>query len=200
MSREFWEERFRSEEFAYGKEPNDFLKDEVQRIPEGRVLALAEGEGRNAVFLAERGYSVVAVDQSEEGLRKATRLADERGVEVELICRDLADFELDEGAYTGIVSIFAHLPKELRARIHRDLQKALLPGGVYLMEAYAPAQLEYGTGGPRDPALLASLEELRSELKGLDLEIAREMEREIHEGRFHLGRSATVQIVARKPV
>lgn len=202
MSRAFWDERFGAEEYAYGKAPNDFLRESAHLIPEGPILALAEGEGRNAVFLAERGHAVVAVDQSKEGLKKARQLAEERGVSLELIARDLAELEFGEKEherYAGIVSIFAHLPPSLRREVHARVVRSLLPGGVFILEAYAPAQLAYGTGGPKDPALLASLDELRAELSGLEFEIAREVVREISEGKFHQGKSATVQIVAKKP-
>lgn len=195
----FWDERFRSDAYAYGREPNDFLRAEARRIPPGRVLCLAEGEGRNAVFLAGLGHEVTAVDFSAEGLRKAERLAREKGVELSLVQADLATFEPEENAYAGIVSIFAHTPPLVRRRIHSWVPRALAPGGVMVLEAYAPAQLALGTGGPKDPALLMSLEALREELSPLDLAIAHETEREIHEGAFHGGKSATVQLVGVRP-
>lgn len=195
----FWDDRYRSETYAYGVEPNDFLRSEAARIPPGRVLCLAEGEGRNAVFLASLGYAVTAVDLSTEGLRKAERLARERGVTLDLVQADLADYELEADAFSGIVSIFAHLPVPARKRLHARIPHALVRGGVLVLESYRPEQLAFATGGPRDAALLPTLAELTAELDGLELVVARDAEREIHEGTFHDGRSATVQIIGVKP-
>ncbi|CAN5558190.1 class I SAM-dependent methyltransferase [soil metagenome] len=196
MSNPFWDERYRGEGYAYGVEPNDFLRAEVGRIPKGRVLCLAEGEGRNAVFLASLGYQVTAVDFSTEGLRKAERLATSRGVELTLIEADLATFELGEDAWSGIVSIFAHTPSPVRQRVHAAVPRALHAGGTFLLEAYRPEQIALGTGGPKDATMTPTLATLHTELEGLDLVLAREVDREIHEGPFHGGPSATVQVVA----
>ncbi len=124
----FWDDRYRGETYAYGEEPNDFLRDMAARIPRGHVLSLAEGEGRNAVFLASLGYTVTAVDSSKEGLRKAGLLAAGRGVSLELIHADLADYELP-GGLSGVISIFAHLPAPLRQRLYARLPEVLVPGG-----------------------------------------------------------------------
>lgn len=194
----FWDERFGGETYAYGREPNDFLRAEAHRIPRGRVLCLAEGEGRNAVFLAGLGHEVTAVDFSTEGLRKAERLAAERGVRITTVRADLAAFAIEEAAFMGIVAIFAHLARDVRARVHAAVVRGLASGGCYLLEAYTPRQLAFGTGGPKDPALLMELDDLRAELAPLDLVVAREVEREIHEGTLHGGRSATVQIAGVK--
>ena len=194
----FWDDRYRSETYAYGVEPNDFLRSEAARIPPGRVLCLAEGEGRNAVFLASLGYAVTAVDLSTEGLRKAERLAQERGVTLDLVQADLADYELEANAFSGIVSIFAHLPAPVRRRLYARIPQALVRGGVLVLESYRPEQLAFATGGPRAAALLPTLAELTAELDGLDLVVARDDERDIHEGTFHDGRSATVQIIGVK--
>jgi SAM-dependent methyltransferase len=196
MKPEQWNERYSAAEYAYGVEPNEFLRDEVARIPAGPVLCLAEGEGRNAVYLASRGHAVTAVDFSRAGLAKAAQLAGDRGVRVELVEADLATFDLGSDVWSGIVSIWAHTPPDVRRRIHAAVPRALRAGGVLVLEAYCPAQLAHGTGGPREVARLPSLAELRVELSGLDLVVAREVEREVHEGRFHDGLSATVQVVA----
>jgi SAM-dependent methyltransferase len=190
-----WDERYGRPEYAYGTEPNDFLRAEAGRIPRGRVLCLAEGEGRNAVHLAGLGHEVTAVDLSIEGLRKARELARERGVSIAVEQADLATYVPAQAAYEGVVTIFGHLPAPVRERLYGTIASSLVPGGVFVLEAYRPEQLAFGTGGPRDRALLASLDELRAELVGLDLVVAREVEREIHEGALHDGRSATVQIV-----
>jgi SAM-dependent methyltransferase len=191
----FWDDRFAGDEYAYGTEPNDFVRAEAHRIPPGRVLCLAEGEGRNATYLAGLGHAVTAVDFSAAGLRKAERLAHARGVVLELVHADLADWEPPADAFAGIVSIFAHTPPEVRRRIHGLVPRALVPGGCFLLEAYRPEQLALGTGGPKDPAFMMTAAALRDELAPLELETLRAVEREIHEGPFHGGPSATVQLV-----
>jgi SAM-dependent methyltransferase len=195
---DFWNERYSAEEYAYGTAPNDFLAEVANRIPPGRVLCLAEGEGRNAVFLAEKGYQVVGVDASPVGLEKARRLAASRGVEVETIVADLANFDIAPDSWSGIVSIWAHLPPPVRKRLHRQAVDGLVEGGAFVLEAYTPAQLAFGTGGPPVAELMMDLKSLREELAGLDFVIAREMERDVREGMFHGGRSAVVQILAFK--
>lgn len=195
MNPNFWDERYRGDAYAYGREPNEFLRGEAHRIPRGDVLCLAEGEGRNAVFLAGLGHRVTAVDFSTEGLRKAERLAKDSGVTIELVQADLATYEPRLDAYAGIVSIFAHTPAETRRRIHAWVPRALAPGGVFVLEAYTPNQIAFGTGGPKNPALCMTLDELRGDLAALDLVILREVERDVHEGALHGGRSATVQVV-----
>jgi hypothetical protein len=112
---------------------------------------------------------------------------------------DLADYVIDEGAWAGIVALSAHLPPSLRARVHAAAVRGLRPGGVFLLEAYTPAQLAFATGGPADAALLMTAEALRAELAGLELEVCREVEREVVEGRFHTGRAAVVQVLGRRP-
>jgi SAM-dependent methyltransferase len=203
MNPGFWNERFAAEGYAYGSEPNDFIRAEAHRIPlveqgKGRVLCLAEGQGRNAVYLAGLGHAVTAVDFSVEGLKKAEQLAKARGVTLDLVQADLSEYTPPEDTFTGVVSVFAHLPREIRRRVHGCVARALVPGGVFLLEAYSPAQLAHGTGGPKDVALLMSLADLREELAPLDLVVAREVERDIQEGAFHGGPSATVQIAAQR--
>lgn len=196
MDSTFWDERYARKEFVYGREPNDFLRAEAPRIPQGPVLCVAEGEGRNAVFLAGRGHDVTAVDFSLEGLHKAAQLAAEHHVAITTVHADLALYEPPTAAFSGVVAIFAHLPVAVRKRVHGWVARALQPGGVFLLEAYTPAQLAFDTGGPRDPALLMTLAELTNELAPLSIELGREVEREIREGVFHGGPSATVQILA----
>lgn len=195
----FWDERYGSDEYAYGVEPNDFLRAEARRIPPGPVLCLAEGEGRNAVFLAGLGHQVTAVDLSIEGLRKAERLAQRHGVTIEIIQADLATFDLGLDRWSGIVEIFAHVPPAVRQRVHAQIPRALRAGGCHVLETYRPEQLALGTGGPKELTLLSTLAELREQLSTLELVVARDANREIHEGRFHDGPSATVQLVGIRP-
>jgi len=190
-----WDERYAQEGWAFGTEPNDFLLDQAHRIPEGRVLCLGEGEGRNSVFLAELGYEVVGVDRSQVGLDKAQALAQERGVFVETVVSSIEDFELTEGEWEGIVSIFFHLPPDLRRKVHKNAVLGLAPGGVLILEAYTPRQLTLGTGGPPDVERLLTLEILSEELVGLEPVVTQEIEREIQEGQMHRGLGSVVQYV-----
>lgn len=196
-----WDQRYGEPGFAYGTEPNDFLAANAERHLRagGDVLCLAEGEGRNAVFLARRGFRVTGVDGSAVGLEKAHRLAAQHGVTIETHVADLADFDLGVARWDGIVSIWCHTPAPVRARLHRAVVAALRPGGVLLLESYTPKQLEYRTGGPPTSALMMTLAEVREELAGLELLTAEEKLREVHEGKYHEGMSAVLQVIARKP-
>lgn len=196
-----WDERYSEEAFAYGTEPNTFLAEQAGIIKKGgSVLCLAEGEGRNAVWLAQQGYRVTGVDSSSVGLNKAQQLASKRGVSIETVCTDLADYHIEPDSWDAIVSIFCHVPAPLRKRLHSEAVAGLKPGGVLILEAYRPKQLEYGTGGPPVADLMMQLDELRQELAGLDLVHAGEVDREVIEGKYHTGMAAVVQLVARKAV
>jgi SAM-dependent methyltransferase len=194
-----WDERYSQAAYLYGKEPNDFLVEATSSMPPGRVLCLAEGQGRNAVYLAGRGYQVTGVDSSAVGLAKAQQLASARGVKITTIVADLSEFTIQPNSWEAIVSIFCHLPPALRADIHRQVVAGLRPGGVLVLEAYTPRQLAFNTGGPPTADLMMDLPTLRQELQGLDFLFAAELERDIHEGDYHHGRSAVVQAIARKP-
>lgn len=196
----FWDERYNEAFAAYGTEPNDFLREVAPRIPAGPVLCLAEGEGRNAVFLAEKGHPVTAVDQSAVGLANAAKLAAERGVELATVVADLATYDLGESQWAAIVSIWAHVPSAVRRPLHAACVRALRPGGVLVLEAYTPRHLERpGKGGPPNADLLMTSEGLREELSGMRFERCEEVERHVAEGSFHHGDSTTVQVLAFKP-
>jgi len=190
-----WDERYAVEEYVYGTAPNDFLASVVDRLPMGRVLCLAEGEGRNAVYLAERGFEVTAVDSSPVGLDKARRLAGQRGVHIETIVADLARYEIVPESWDAIVAIFCHLPPPLRCLVHAKAVAGLRLGGAFVLEAYTPAQLQHGTGGPPVVELMMTLDALRDELTGLRFVHALETERDLREGRFHAGLGAVVQVL-----
>lgn len=194
-----WDERYAGDDYVYGTEPNDYLKAQSDLFARGaRVLCLAEGEGRNAVYLAEQGLEVVAVDGSAVGLAKAERLARARGVVVETRTADLADFDLGQRQWDGIVSIFCHLPPAVRQALHRQVFDALKPGGLFVLEAYRPEQLLYKTGGPPRAEWMMTAEQLQQELKPLYFEQLQEMDRPVHEGSGHTGLGAVVQAVCVK--
>ena len=193
-----WNDRYAAPQYIYGETPNTFVAEMASQIPAGPVLCLAEGEGRNAVYLATLGHRVTAVDQSEAGLAKARRLAIARGVEIETVLADLGNFIIEPGVWSGIVATFAHLPPVIRRQVHAQAVRGLRSGGVFVLEAYTPAQLAFDTGGPKSPELLMTLPGLRDELAGLELLVGREIEREVIEGNGHTGRGAVVQILARR--
>jgi SAM-dependent methyltransferase len=194
-----WDQRYGADTYFYGIEPNDFLREQAPALPHGgEVLCLGEGEGRNAVYLAKQGHAVVAVDQSPVGLQKAQRLAASRGIRITTVTADLAHFRIEPAQWSAIVSIWCHLPRALRAEVHQRAVVGLKPGGMFLLEAYTPAQLQHRTGGPSTADLLPSLAELRAELAGLEFVHAMERERIVQEGAGHCGLSAVVQVLAVK--
>lgn len=194
-----WDERYSQAEFAYGKSPNDFLKQHIARLHKGRSLCLADGEGRNSVFLAEHEHDVVAVDQSAPGMQKARQLAEEKSVSIEAIVAGLADFTIEQNSWDNIVSIFCHLPVDLRKQVHAAAVRGLKSGGILLLEAYTPEQIDLGTGGPPVAEMTMTLELLQDELQGLEFLHAEEKQREVVEGLYHTGIGAVVQLIARKP-
>lgn len=194
-----WDERYGQHEYYYGTEPNTFLASVCDTIPRGRILCLAEGEGRNAVFLASRGFQVTAVDGSAVGLRKALQLAADHQVNIVTVCADLADFAIESEQWDGIVSCYCHLPPAIRTPLHQQVVGGLRPGGVLVLEGFSKAQLSYGTGGPPSVEMLFSLEELQQELAGLEFIHAVTTERDVREGRGHTGIASVVQILGRKP-
>ncbi len=194
-----WDERYNTSEYVYGVEPNDFLASVIAEIPRGRTLCLAEGEGRNAVFLAEHGHDVVAVDASAVGLEKARKLAKARGVVIETQVADLADLAIELDSWDAVVSIFAHVPPAVRKPLHRKIVQALRPGGMLVLEAYTPEQIKLGTGGPPVAEMTMSLQDLRAEFEGLAFSHAKELQRDVIEGKYHTGRGAVVQLIAFRP-
>jgi len=193
-----WDERYAVSEYVYGKEANDFLRDHVRRLKKGRVLSLGSGEGRNEVFLAGQGFQVTALDASGIGLAKAKKLAVEKGTALTTLHTDLAGYAFAEQSWDSIISIFCHLPPALRKTVHQGIIKGLKPGGVFLLEAYTPLQLQYGTGGPSVKEMLLTLKQLQQDFKGFYILYGEEKVRPVREGKYHNGQAAVVQFVARK--
>jgi 2-polyprenyl-3-methyl-5-hydroxy-6-metoxy-1,4-benzoquinol methylase len=199
MNEHFWNERYKAEEYAYGIKPNEFLEKNSSLIQaKSNILCLAEGEGRNAVFLAKQGHNVTAIDFSIEGLNKAQNLAKKENVQITTIQQDLANYQFEENKWDCIVSVFAHFNPILRKQIHEQLFKSLNPKGILILESYTPLQLEFNTGGPKDIEMLYDEKMLKNDFIAFtDLKINLET-REISEGLFHNGKSATIQVIAKK--
>lgn len=196
-----WDERYAEDGFAFGIEPNDFLREVIHVLPVGRTLCIGDGEGRNGVFLAEHGHRVVTVDLSPVGVVKARRLAADRGVQLDARVADLDGYDLGANEWDCIVSVFCHLPPMLRRAVYSAVPAALAPGGCFVLEAYRSANIGRGVGGPQNPEMTVELEDVLGDLgsaSGMEIAIGREIERDIVEGRYHNGRSATTQVLARK--
>ena len=198
MNQDFWDQRFRESGYAYGTEPNDFLRASVAKLPPGDALCLAEGGGRNAVHLALKGHRVTAQDLSPVGLEKAQQLAQGQGVNLTCVRGDLREFKPEPESVDLVVAIWMHLEPELRALVHRRAVRAIRPGGYLILEAYTPEQLRHGTGGPPNPELLITAQQLQNELQGLTWLELQETERRIEEGPLHQGQSAVVQAFGQK--
>ncbi|MFV1992672.1 MAG: class I SAM-dependent methyltransferase, partial [Acidiferrobacterales bacterium] len=191
--------RYSDDDYVYGTAANDYLVSVIDQLPKGKTLCLAEGEGRNAVFLASKGFDVLAVDASDVGLKKAEKLASSRAVTIETLCIDLADFQIKPGSWDVIVSIFCHVPPDIRKGLHQQVVEGLSPGGMLVLEAYRPEQLQYKTGGPPSAEAMMTLATLKEELAGLEIIHGEELVREVVEGKYHTGKGAVVQVLARKP-
>ncbi len=199
---EMWQERYGSTaDYVFGEEPNHFLVSCADVLPKaGRVLAVADGEGRNGVWLARQGLDVVSLDFAPAAQDKARRLAQRHGVDVEFIQGDVHEWAYPEAAFDAVVDIFTQFstPDE-RPRKWAGMRRALRPGGVLIVHGYTPRQLEYGTGGPKVRENLYTETILREAFGDWPIERLVEADVEISEGAGHSGMSAVIGLVARKP-
>lgn len=194
---QFWDERYGQTEYVYGTHPNDFFKEKLDAMPTpGKLLLLAEGEGRNAVYAAERGWQVTAVDFSEEGKKKALALAEARGVELDYHVGDVRDFDFEKyGPWDVIGLIYSHFPAAVRAEVFPKCLSSLNPSGRILLELFTPAQLGHSSGGPKDVDLLYSEAQARTDFAQAKTLYAEELEIELNESKFHRGPAAVVRAV-----
>jgi cyclopropane fatty-acyl-phospholipid synthase-like methyltransferase len=200
-ARQFWDERFSTETYIFGTEPNVFLASHQALFKPGmRVLAVADGEGRNGIWLAQQGCDVLSVDVSPIAIDKARRLAARRGVSLRFECADLMQWQWPEGEFDAVVCIFIQFasPAE-RTRLFDGFRQALKPEGVLLMEGYGVKQLEYSSGGPGKLENLYTTDMLREAFAGWEIESLRDYEAVLDEGPRHSGMAALVDLVARKP-
>ncbi|HEY9641929.1 MAG TPA: class I SAM-dependent methyltransferase [Coleofasciculaceae cyanobacterium] len=192
-----WDQRYAVDEYIYGTEPNSFLAEHAEMLS-SPVLSLAEGEGRNAVFLASLGLKVHGVDGSNVGLAKAQALARSRGVEIQTEVADLGVFKPAANHYGSVISIFAHLPSAIREKLYPLVERCLKPGGIILLEAYSEDQLARDTGGPKDADMLMTRVKIEREFPHCEPILLRELEREVCEGTYHTGVASVVQFIGKK--
>ena len=200
MDKQFWDDRYEEEGFAYGTEPNVFLQSfKMQFRPGQRALMICDGEGRNGVWMAQLGLDVVSVDQSHIGLDKAEELARERGVQIKTICADIYEWQWPVEEFDYVILIYAHFREEDRARIHQAAIDALKPGGQVILEAYTKEQLNYHSGGPRHPAMLYSEQMMKDDFSSANISQLKSLIAMLNEGKYHGGDGAIVRLVASRP-
>lgn len=195
-----WNERYAGEDYHFGTEPNAFLQSQHERLHLGMsCLAVADGEGRNGVWLAEQGLSVLSVDSSPVAIAKAQKLAGERGVAVDFELADLMQWDWGADHFDVVVAIFIQFtPPGLREQMFANIKRCLKPGGLLLLQGYTPRQLEYRTGGPSQVENLYTEAMLRAEFADMEILHLREHDSVIHEGAGHDGMSALIDLVAKK--
>ena len=199
MNGNFWDEKFSIGDYFYGKKANEFLQSISHLFkPESRILCIAEGEGRNAVFLAGLGHEVSCVDFSIMGKKKALALAQELGVKINYEISDLESYDFSNDRWDVIVSIFAHFPSAVRESIHNHVFAGLKPGGMLVIESYTLEQLKYKTGGPQDPSMLYSKTLLQSDFPKVQWQHLDEGIKTLSEGIGHQGLSHTLRGVGVK--
>lgn len=196
-----WDERYATSEYVYGTAPNVFLTGAAAHIrPNGRVLAVADGEGRNGVWLSQQGFDVVSVDASAVALAKAGRLAAEQGVSLAFEHADLLSWDWPVEALDAVVAIFIQFAgPEDRAPLFEDMKQAVRPGGVLILQGYRPEQISYGTGGPPNAENLYTETMLRDAFADWDVVHMKAHDSVITEGSGHYGLSALIDLIARKP-
>ncbi len=200
MSTDFWNSRYAEPGFAYGTEPNAFLVSQKKYLKSGgKALAVADGEGRNGVWLAQQGLEVLSVDASEVGLRKTQELAADGGVKIRTEKVELTTWVWPEQKFDIVAAIYVHFPPAVRAHLHRRMFEALKPGGILILEAFTPAQLNHKSGGPPVLEMLYSVDMLRVDFAGGEILLLEEVTTDLTEGKYHHGPAAVVRLVVRRP-
>jgi hypothetical protein len=195
-----WDQRYDVPEYIFGEAPCQWLTMNSHRLPAaGDALALGDGDGRNGVYLAERGLSVTSVDLSLVGLAKARLLAESRGVSVTTVCADLADHRIAQASLDLIISIYCHLPEAVRAVTHERCVEGLRPNGLFILEAFNRQQLGRSSGGPQTTDLLYDIDELLADFQRLEVIEALTGLCDLNEGDRHKGLGQVVRLVLRKP-
>jgi len=198
-----WDERYGKSEFAYGEQPNIFLKEELEKITAGKILFPAEGEGRNAVFAATLGWKVSAFDISSEGRNKALHLAEKNNVVIDYQVVELQTLNYTKGKFDAIALIYAHFPAIIKSQLHTMLDAYLRKDGIVIFEAFSKSHLEYlakdpNVGGPKDVESLFSIEEIKADFSNYEIIELGEKEIFLNEGSYHNGYGSVIRFVGRK--
>lgn len=198
-----WNERYSKDEFVYGVLPNAYLMKQIEKLPAGKILFAAEGEGRNAVFAAQIGFEVSAFDISIEGKNKALKLAEANSVTIHYEVGELHTLNYKPEHFDAIALIYAHFPADIKSSLHKTLNTYLRKGGVLIFEAFSKKHLDYlakneNVGGPKELAMLFSIDEIKSDFENYEILELEEKEIELSEGLFHNGTGSVIRFVGRK--
>lgn len=196
--KDFWNDRYAQQEFIYGVDPNNFLRENLEKLPVGTIIFPCEGEGRNAVYAAKMGWQVSAFDYSDSAKEKAAALAKEHGVNLTYEVASVQEQDYLESSADVVALVYAHLPTELRIALHQKAIRWVKPGGRIILEAFNPKQFSNSSGGPKNEEMLYTIDMLRSDFDGLIVEKLEAVEVVLSEGRFHEGKADVVRLVARK--
>lgn len=198
-----WNERYSNEAYAYGLEPNDFLKQELEKISPAKILFPAEGEGRNALFAASLGWDVSAFDIAQEGKNKAMKLAQKRGLSIDYQVGNLTELNYTPAQFDAIALVYAHFPAAIKSELHKALSNLLKLGGIIIFEAFSKSHLDFiakneKVGGPKELDMLFSIEEIQNDFSNYEVILLEEKEIELQEGLFHNGTGSVIRFVGRK--
>lgn len=198
-----WNDRYSKEEFAYGEEPNNYLKEQLTKLPVGKILFPAEGEGRNAVFAAKIGWIVSAFDISNEGKSKAIKLAEKNHVKIDYKVGELETLDFESEQFDAIALIYAHFPANIKSLYHKTFDRFLKNEGIIIFESFSKKHIDYVTanekvGGPKDIDSLFSIDEIKADFPNYEFIELEEKEIELNEGLFHNGTGSVIRFIGRK--
>jgi SAM-dependent methyltransferase len=201
--KEFWDNRYKQQAYAYGTEPNRFFKEQLEQLQPGKILLPADGEGRNGVFAAKLGWQVTSVDLSAEGKLKAFALAAANEATLDYIVGDLERLPFEPASFDVIGLIYAHFAADKKAALHRKLNRYLRPGGTLILEAFGKNHLKFNhsnpkVGGPKEPGMLYSTAEIKTGFPGHEIVLLEEKEIVLNEGTYHVGTGSVVRYVGKK--
>ncbi len=194
----FWDNRFASDIYVYGEQPNSQFKSFIDELASGKILLPGEGEGRNGVYAATKGWDVIAIDQSQKGKEKTLELAKRQHVDLKYIVGDILDAHLEKSSFDAIALVFLHLPSDVRKNIHHFIQDLLKPGGKLLLVGFSQDQLEYSSGGPKSLDMLYTCEMLKEDFSGLTIYKNIQQVIGLQEGVGHSGHGSVITFIAEK--
>lgn len=203
--KEFWNARYAAENYAYGEAPNEFLKAQIDNLANtGKILFPAEGEGRNAVYAAQKGWNVEAFDISESGRSKALQLAENQGITINYQVGNLKDFNYEANSFDAIALIYAHLPPPIKNEYFPAFVNLLKPNGLIIFEGFSKSHLPYrmknpAVGGPDKLEMLFSIDEVKSYFPNFEILKVEDVEVILNEGEFHQGTGKVIRFIGRKP-